>query len=89
MGIFPLAYSYLIVYWLINPHVFYEIIDNLHGTCICWKYMCTLLVKVPFYLLHIFVTSQMIAKHSSAVRQVHFSKRKSVHTTKIQIIKTT
>ena len=51
--------------------------------------MCTLLVKVPFYLLHIFVTSQMIAKHSSAVRQVHFSKRKSVHTTKIQIIKTT
>ena len=52
--------------------------------------MCTLLVKVSFYLLHIFVTSsQMIAKHSSAVRQVHFSKRKSVHTTKIQIIKTT
>ena len=34
MGIFPLAYSYLIVYWLINPHVFYEIIDNLHGTCL-------------------------------------------------------
>ena len=27
----------LIVYWLINPHVFYEIIENPHGTCSSYR----------------------------------------------------
>ena len=34
-----LVSSSLIVYRLINPNIFYEIIDNPHGICIWWKYV--------------------------------------------------